>query len=314
MRSEKIPSRVTVVEVGLRDGLQIVPGFLPTERKLQLVDALIAAGLHEIEVTSFVHPKAVPQLADAEALVAALPQNLDVHYWALVPNEKGAERAAECKLYGVSFVLSASESHNQANVRMSVAESLARLPRMIEIARSAKLKIRAGLATAFGCPFEGDVPVSRVVEVVSKIAALGINHLSLADTTGMADPRQVSDLLQKLQSAFPKLTFSVHFHNTRGAGMANVIAALEEGISTFDSSVGGVGGCPFAPGATGNVCTEDMVHMFQRMGIETGIDVNRLLDAARLSQRLLGFELPGQVMKAGPAWQLHVRTNTVQDR
>ena len=302
---ENAPAEITVVEVGPRDGLQNISRAIATEDKLRIVNALIAAGLKEIEVTSFVHPKAIPQLADAEQLLELLPRPPGVHYWALVPNEKGAERASRSQLYGITIVLSASESHNRANVRMSIAESLARMAGIVSIARAAGLQVRAGIATAFGCPFEGDVPPERVVEIAKRFVNLGVDYILLADTTGMADPRQVARVLEHVRAALPDVTLGVHMHNTRGAGMANVLAAWQTGITIFDSSIGGLGGCPFAPGATGNVCTEDMVHMFQRMGVSTGVDLNALLAAARLTQDILGFELPGQVMKAGPATRLH---------
>ncbi len=304
-------AEITVVEVGPRDGLQNISRAIPTEDKLHIVDTLIAAGLKEIEVTSFVHPKAIPQLADAEALLGLLPRPPGIHYWALVPNEKGAERAGRSQLHGITIVLSASESHNRANVRMSIAESLARMAGIVSIARSVGMQVRAGIATAFGCPYEGDVPPERVIEIAKRFVSLGVDYLLLADTTGMADPRQVVDVLTKVRAALPNVTLGVHMHNTRGAGMANVLAAWQIGITIFDSSIGGLGGCPFAPGATGNVCTEDMAHMFERMGVNTGIDLNALLEAARLTQDLLGFELPGQVMKAGPATRLHLLPQSV---
>ena len=308
---ENAPTEITIVEVGPRDGLQNINRNVATENKLQIVSALIAGGLREIEVTSFVHPKAIPQLADAVALVKLLPHLPGVHYWALVPNEKGAERAARSQLYGISVVVSASESHNRANVRMSVADSLARVPRILTIARAAGLQVRAGIATAFGCPFEGDVPPARVIEIAARLVALGVDYISLADTTGMADPRQVALVLQQVRAALPDVTLAVHLHNTRGAGLANVLAAWQTGITIFDSSIGGLGGCPFAPGATGNVCTEDMAHMFERMGVRAGVDLNALLVAAHLTQDILGFDLPGQVLNAGPADRRHTLPKSI---
>ncbi len=302
---ENVPTEITVVEVGPRDGLQNISRAIATEDKLRVVNALIAAGLKEIEVTSFVHPKSIPQLADAEALLGLLPRPSGIHYWALAPNEKGAKRAARSQLDGITIVLSASESHNQANVRMSIAESLACMAGMVSIARAAGLQVRAGIATAFGCPYEGNVPPERVIEIAKRFVGLGVEYILLADTTGMADPRQVALVLEQVRAALPTLTLGVHLHNTRGAGMANVLAAWQTGVTIFDSSIGGLGGCPFAPGATGNVCTEDMVHMFQRMKVNTGVDLSELLAAAYLTQDILGFELPGQLMKAGPASRLH---------
>lgn len=302
---KKLPAQVTVMEVGLRDGLQIIDQKVTTEDKLRLLKSLIKTGLRELEVTSFVHPKAIPQLSDAEELLQAAPRQSDVNYWALVPNEKGVERAAQCQLHGISVALSASESHNLANMRMSTKESIARLPRMVSLAREAGLNVRAGIGTSFGCPFEGNVPSDRVVEIVSRFVDLGVDKILLADTTGMADPLNVTYLLQIIRTTFPEIIVTVHFHNTRGAGMANVLAALLSGITTFDSSIGGLGGCPFAPNATGNVCTEDMVNMFHNMGINTGINLEKLVTSAHLAENILGFELPGQVMKAGQTDLLH---------
>ncbi len=299
------PNQVQVVEVGPRDGLQNISRAITTEDKRRIVEALLAAGLKEIEATSFVHPRAIPQLADAEALLGSLPRQPEIRYWALVPNEKGAERAARAHLYGITIALSASESHNRANVRMSIAEGLARMAGIVSIARAAGMQVRAGIATAFGCPYEGDVPPARVLQIVERFVGLGVDYILLADTTGMADPRQVARVIEQVRAALPHITLGVHLHNTRGAGMANVLAAWQTGITIFDSSIGGLGGCPFAPGATGNVATEDMVHMFERMGVRTGIDLNALLAAAQLTQEILGFELPGQVMKAGPSTRLH---------
>lgn len=300
-----LPSQVTVIEVGLRDGLQIIDKKVTTEDKLRLLKSLIETGLRDFEVTSFVHPKGVPQLSDAEELLLAAPRHTGVNYWALVPNEKGVERAVKCHLHGISVALSASESHNIANMRMSTEESIARIPRMVSLAREVGLNVRAGIGTSFGCPFEGNVPPTRVIEIVSRFVDLGVDNILLADTTGMADPIKVTNLLQQVRFTFPGITLAVHFHNTRGAGMANVLAALISGIAIFDSSIGGLGGCPFAPNASGNVCTEDMVNMFHQMGINTGANVDKLIISAHLAQEILGFELPGQVMKAGPTDQLH---------
>lgn len=307
---EHLPTEITVVEVGPRDGLQNISRAIATEDKLRIVSALIASGIKQIEVTSFVHPTAIPQLADAEALLGLLPRPPGVQYWALVPNEKGAERASRSQLTGITIVLSASESHNRANVRMSVVESLARMAGTVSIARAADLQVRAGIATAFGCPYEGYVPPERVIEIAKRFVDLGVGYILLADTTGMADPPQVVRVLEAIRAALPNITVGVHMHNTRGAGMANVLAAWQTGIAIFDSSIGGLGGCPFAPGATGNVCTEDMVHMFHRMGVNTGVNLSALLNAAHLTQAILGSELPGQVMKAGPATRLHPLSTT----
>lgn len=297
---------ITMYDVGMRDGLQIQEKVLSTDVKLKLLDGLIAAGMREIQLTSFVHPKLVPQLADAEILIEKAPRPPDVHYWALIPNQKGAQRAASCpNLYGASLLISASDAHNLSNIRMRVDESLARMGDVVNIVRDAGMQTRGELATAFGCPFEGNVPAAQVLRIATRFMELGVDYLALCDTTGMADPLQVASLLDLLSKELPEMKISVHFHNTRGAGSANVLAAWQAGVMIFDTSFGGLGGCPFAPGATGNVATEDIVHMFDRMGVETGINLGKLIETARQTQEIFGFELPGQVMKAGPADQLH---------
>jgi hydroxymethylglutaryl-CoA lyase len=302
----KGPGVIRIYEVGLRDGLQIQKKILTTDEKLALVKSLIKAGCKDIQATSFVHPRLVPQLADAEELIQNTEKPESVRLWALVPNERGIERAAKCSnLFGVSIVLSASDSHNISNIRMKTSESLAKLPVLFAAARSAGLIVRVELATSFGCPFEGAVPIERIIDIARVVYDLKADHLALADTTGMADPMLVAQRVQAVHAAVPGLKLSGHFHNTRGAGMANTLAAWQAGVDIFDASFGGLGGCPFAPGATGNVATEDMVHMFHQMGVETHTDLNELIKTAQKAQAFFGFELPGQVMKAGPASKLH---------
>jgi len=303
----KLPSRVAIVEVGPRDGLQNIHHFVSTDDKVRLIDALSETGVATVEVTSFVHPKLVPQMADAEAVLRRIQRRPGVQFMGLVPNEKGAARALDSGVDVVNVVVSASESHNQENVRMSVAESLERISRIADLAREAGKPMRADISTSFGCPFEGRVAPERVIAVARGLRDIGAERVTLCDTTGMANPLQVEQLVHRCIDELRGIELGVHFHNTRGAGPANVLAALQAGADIVAGSIGGLGGCPFAPGATGNVCTEDMVHMLEEMGVATGVDLRKLIRAAKLAQEILGRELPGQVMKAGPVYDLHRR-------
>ncbi len=300
-----LPKRVTIVEVGTRDGLQNIPRFLPTDDKIRLVDALARTGLRRIEATSFVHPRAVPQLADAEALMAGIQRIPGVRYGALVPNERGAQRALASRVDEITLVVSASESHNRSNLHCSIEESLAGFVPIVAMAREAGALVRGAIGTSFGCPFEGSVPPERVVSIARRFLEMGVGEITLADTTGMANPVQVARLVEQARQAPSGVALSAHFHNTRGAGLANVLAALQHGVTVFDASLGGLGGCPFAPGATGNICTEDLVQMLEQMGVQTGVNLAELLAVARMAQEMLGLELPGQVLKAGPVSCLH---------
>lgn len=300
-----LPNRVSITEVGLRDGLQIEPRILPTEQKLALARALIDAGHTSLEVTSFVSPTRVPQLADAAEILAALRRMPGVELKALVPNMRGAERAIAAEADVLVFVLSASDAHGVRNLNRTSCASLFELREIIKKTLTAGIRIDVSLSVAFGCPFEGDVPVERVIDLASELQQMGISKVAFCDTTGMATPRQVQSLAQALKARLPDIDPAFHFHNTRGLGLVGVLVALQEGIVRFESSIGGMGGCPFAPNAAGNVCTEDMVHMLHEMGIETGLNLSRLLKAARLAEQLVGHPLDGQVMKAGPRLSLH---------
>ena len=296
--------RLFIQEVAVRDGFQIEPRFIPTEDKIRLVNTLSRTGLAKIEVTSFTSPKAIPALADAEVVMSEIERVPGVVYAALVPNARGCERALACGVDEINVFMSASASHNLANLRMTPEQSLAQFRAIVaQVGDSATLN--ASLSTAFGCPFEGAVPQERVLQRVGEFADMGMQGVSLCDTTGMANPAQVAQLCQAVLARWPELTITVHFHDTRGMGLANALAAWQTGIRHFDASLGGLGGCPYAPGASGNVCTEDLVHMFQAMGCETGVDLNALLAAAATLPGLVGHELPGQVLKAGPATRLH---------
>ena len=300
------PGQVSIREVGPRDGLQNEAAWVPTEQKIALINALANTGLKRIEAVSFVHPKAIPQMRDAAEVVAGIERVPGVSYSAIVPNAAGANRAVTAGMDEVEIFLSASESHNRKNVRMSVAESLVAAQEVAQILGQARLPFDAVISTAFGCPYEGDVPVERVMWLAEKLLELSPRpvRITLGDTTGMANPVLVDRIVGEFQQRFPDVTLSLHFHNTRGSGLANVLAGLQRRVTHYDSSLGGLGGCPYAPGATGNITTEDMVNMLHDMGIDTGIDLEKLLGCARLAQDFVGRELPSQVLKAGPRTRL----------
>ena len=297
--------RVFIHDVVARDGFQIEPEWIPTERKIEIIDRLSQTGVAKIEATSFVSPKAVPNLRDAEAVMAGIRRNDDVTYVALVPNARGAERALASGVDEIVLVVSASETHNRANVRRSVAESFAGFGEVFAALRGSALGATGAIATAFGCPFEGEVPEAQVLDCIGRYVELGVRGVTFGDTTGMANPRQVQRLIAAARQRFPQIELTLHFHNTRGMGLANVVAGLNAGVVHFEGCLGGLGGCPFAPGATGNVCTEDVVHMLDCMGYDTGVDLDRMLDASRRLREIVGHELPGQVVKAGKSSKLY---------
>ena len=299
------PRRVRINEVAVRDGFQSEPSFVPTEDKIRLINRLSATGLAKIEVTSFVSPKAIPNLRDAKEVMQGIVRRPDVVYAALVPNARGAERALECRVDEINLVMSAGETHNLANMRMTHEMSLAQFREVMQLVGTSGARVNGCVATAFGCPFDGDQPAQKVMDIVSRFLDLGMHSITLADTTGMASPRQVEALSRVFLARYPEVPLTLHFHNTRGMGLANVIAALNAGASSFDASLGGIGGCPFAPGATGNICTEDLVHMLQVCGIDTGVDLDLLLEIARGLPALVGHEVPGQVIRAGKITDLH---------
>ncbi len=293
------PAHVDVREVGPRDGLQN-ESPVPVDERVRLIDALSATGLRRIEAASFVSAQAIPPMAGAEDVMAAITRRPDVVYSALVPNPKGAARAVAAGADEIELVVSASEAHNQKNVHRSVAESLIAAHDVVDIAHDAGIAAEAIVSTSFGCPYEGDVAPERVAELAGHLVDAGADKLSFGDTTGMATPRRVNDLLDALERAGVAPTrIGLHFHNTRGTALANVVAALERGVTHFDASVGGLGGCPYAPGASGNAVTEDLVHMLQDMEIDTGIDLDALVECARLAQEIVGRELPSALLHAG---------------
>ncbi|HEX3179495.1 MAG TPA: hydroxymethylglutaryl-CoA lyase [Methylomirabilota bacterium] len=309
-----LPERATLCEVGTRDGFQIEPEFIPTDVKVEVVDLLSDAGLPRIEVTSFVHPKAVPQLRDAAELMARIRRRPGTRYAALVPNDTGAVRAVDAGVDAIHTVVSASETHNLANVNMTIAESMAKLRAVMQVAGRANLHVGCGISTSFGCPFEGDVPIVQLESVVRRLVDMGARAIGLADTTGMANPRQVSRVLEHLVPRFPDIEWTLHTHDTRAMAIPNILAAMECGVTNFDASIGGLGGCPFAPGASGNVCTEDLVHCLHAMGVATGVDLDRLLAVSRRVQQVIGRALPGQIVKAGPSTRRYPAPDAVAGR
>jgi hydroxymethylglutaryl-CoA lyase len=303
-------TRIFVNDVGVRDGFQIEKNFIPTETKIALIDQLSATGLAKIEATSFVHPKFVPNMADAETVLANIKRVKGVIYTAITPNIKGMERAVAChssgaKIDEMNLFMSASETHNMANVKRTTAQSLEDFAVMIPMAKAAGIRMNGCVSTSFGCPFEGAVPEARVLDFAAKYIALGFDGVTFADTTGMANPRQVERMMREAVKRFPNTEITLHFHNTRGMGLANVIAGINAGVVHYDASIAGLGGCPFAPGATGNICTEDLVNMLQDMGFDTGVDLDKLLAASVKIPAIVGHDVPGQVMKAGKTMHLH---------
>lgn len=297
--------RLIVQEVSPRDGLQIEPTWVETADKIALIDQLSLAGFSRIEAGSFVSPKAIPALRDGDEVFRGIARRPGVTYVALIPNLRGAQRAIEAGADELNLVMSASQTHNLANMRMRCEQSLAAFADVAALASGTALSLNGSIATTFGCPFEGRIDEDRVLKIVDAYLEVGMHGVTLADTTGMANPRQVFALVKRVLSRVPASALTLHFHNTRGLGLSNVLAAYEAGARRFDASLGGLGGCPFAPGASGNICTEDLVNLCEEMGIETGIDLPLLLNLSRGLPALLGHEMPGQVAKAGRNCDLH---------
>ncbi len=288
------PASVSIREVGPRDGLQNEQP-VPAADKVRLINALGQTGVRRIEAVSFVHPKAIPQMADADEVWAAADKAADVRYSALVPNQRGLQRAIEAGFDEIEVVVSASDTHNRRNINRSTAESLEEIAGLLAVKRAEVI-----IATSFGCPYEGDVDPQRVAAIVDRVVADGAPRVAFGDTTGMATPLRVRQVVTAVRERHPDLPVLLHFHNTRGTGLANILTAIELGITEFDASVGGLGGCPYAPGATGNVATEEVVHMLHDMGIETGVDLEKMIEVAALAQEIVGRELPSGVLRAGP--------------
>ncbi|RZJ05340.1 MAG: hydroxymethylglutaryl-CoA lyase [Haliea sp.] len=307
--------RIHFNEVATRDGFQIEPGFIPTDDKVALVDALSDCGYAKIEVTSFTSPKAIPMLRDAEEVMGRIRRVPGVEYTVLVPNLRGAERALESRADELNLVMSVSETHNLANLRMPREKSFAALSDVIRHV-SGKTPINISLSCCFGCPMEGDVPLDTVLHWADRFAAFGadrVRGITICDTTGMAHPAQVAQMVEVLQKRFADLQLTLHFHNTRGMGLANLLAAVQGGIERFDGSLGGLGGCPYAPGASGNITSEDAIHMLDAMGYDTGMDLDKLLAVARDLPALLGHDVPGQVAKSGRITDLHPAPDYVDE-
>jgi hydroxymethylglutaryl-CoA lyase len=294
-----LPAEISVREVGPRDGLQN-EAPIPTDAKVVLVDALSRTGVFRIEAVSFVHPAAIPQMADAEEVWARIDRRPDVRYSALVPNLRGAHRALGAGFTEIEVVVSASDTHNRANLNRSTAQSLDDIAVLLTAAHDAGATCQVIVSTAWGCPYEGDVPVERVLAVAGRAVRDGADGISFGDTTGMATPGRVIALVGEFRTAFPDSPLNLHFHNTRGTGLANVFAALQLGVADFDASVGGLGGCPYAPGASGNIATEELVYLVEDLGIRTGIDLAAMIDVAADAERAVGHQLPSQVLRAGP--------------
>jgi hydroxymethylglutaryl-CoA lyase len=297
--------KVYIQEVASRDGFQNEAVFVPTEAKIALVDALSRTGLAAIEVTSFTAPGVIPALADAEAVMRGIERVAGVRYQALVPNLRGAQRALCCGTDELNLVMSVSETHNLRNLRMTRLQSVAALAETIKLAHQAHASINVSLSCAFGCPMEGEVKPAETLDWCGRFVDFGAGGITLCDTTGMAYPAQVAAMVGRFTRAWPGARLTLHFHNTRGMGLANVWAAVQAGADRFDAALGGLGGCPYAPGATGNVCTEDTVHMLELCGYDTGVDLPGLLTCARTLPGLVGHDVPGQVLKAGERRALH---------
>jgi len=297
-------NRIYFNEVATRDGFQIEPHFIPTDLKVELIDALSQCGYAKIEATSFTSPKAIPMLKDAEEVMSRIQRNPKVEYSVLVPNLRGAQRALDSRADELNLVMSTSETHNRSNLRMGREESFSALREVIEFING-RIPINVSLSTAFGCPMEGDVPQDVVINYVSRFDNLGVRGVTICDTTGMAQPVQVTKMIDALHKQFKHLQLTMHFHNTRGMGLANILASVQSGITRFDGSLGGLGGCPYAPGASGNVCSEDAIHMVDAMGYDTGINIDALLTIAKGLPQIVGHDVPGQVAKAGRIHDLH---------
>lgn len=305
-----LPDKAVIWEVAPRDGFQAERQWIPTETKVKIIRELAETGISYMEVTSFVHPKAIPQLRDAEEVVEQVQDLTNVTFRALVPNLVGAKRAIHAGIKKLKLMLSATESHSMSNANSSVKEVQAGFLPILELAAQHGVIVSGSISVAFGCPYEGVVPVERIEEIVYDYQRIGIKEISLADTTGMANPKQVYEYLGKLRSSFPQMTFSMHLHNTRGMALANAIAALQQGVIHFDASVAGLGGCPYAPGATGNIATEDLVHAFHEMGVMTGINLDSLLSAAKQVAASIGHDGGSLLLKAGPCSTLYAKPDS----
>lgn len=303
---------VIITEVCPRDGFQSIREPIPTDEKVRIINQLIDCGYQQMEVTSFVHPRAIPQLKDADEVLKQIKRTAQVKLRALVPNVRGLERAIAAQVDKVKLMLSASDSHSISNANCKTEEALEQFAPLVERAEKSEMEVGGSISVAFGCPFEGEVPLERLVTICERYRALGIKEVSLADTTGMANPLQVRSTVRELRRRFPDFTFSLHLHNTRGMAFANAVAGWEEGIVHFDSSAAGLGGCPYAPGASGNIASEDLIHGFEEMGIHTGVDLDRVMETAKELQKSLPYYVDSFLLKAGKCSELSARPQTQQ--
>ncbi len=303
----KLPTHVTIYEVGPRDGLQNEARQVPTADKIRFIDSLVAAGIRDIEITSFVSPKWIPQLADAAEVARGVHRPPGVRMSALVPNRRGLDTALASGMKEIAVFLSASETHNKKNVNKTIADTITAFEEVIPIARAANVPVRAYVSTVFGCPYEGDVDPERVVALTGQLRDMGVGQISLGDTIGVANPQQVEDVLGRVLATHPAEVIAVHFHDTQGTALANCLVSLTMGITTIDASAGGLGGCPYAPGASGNLATEDVVAMLHAMNIQTGIDLDKLTEASRTAAAFVGHELPSKYLKAHLGKQARAR-------
>jgi len=306
----KLPQKVTVVEVGPRDGFQTEKQFIPTEKKIEIVNALARAGLKNIQVSSVVHPKAVPQLADAEEVMKRIERPAGVSFRLLVPNLKGVERAIPLKPDKINLMMSVSESHNRSNANRSIEESLKDFETLVPMILAKGISVGGGMACAFGCPFEGKIPIKQLERVADRYVAMGIKSITLADTVGFANPKQVYAAVAHMLDKYPDIQWLAHIHNHRDLGLANVFAAMQAGLTEFDAAIGGLGGCPYAPNAAGNIATEDLVNMMAEMGIETGVDLDALLRVAEMVRQVIPHPLNSALLKAGKPWVLAQAPNS----
>jgi len=300
----KLPTQVTVVEVGPRDGFQNEKRFIPTAKKVEIIDALARSGIKHIQVSSVVHPKAVPQLADADRVMAQIERLPGVTYRLLAPNLKGVQRALPLKPHKINLMMSVSESHNRSNANRSVEESLKEFETLVPMIVEQGIEVSGGMACTFGCPFEGKIPHRQIERVVDRYVSMGIQAIGIADTVGFAGPKQVYETVVRLLDRYPDVHWLAHFHNHRDLALANILAAMQAGLTEFDSAVGGLGGCPYAPNAAGNIATEDLVNMLTEMGIETGVDLDALLAVVDIVRQTIPHPLNSALLKSGRPWIL----------
>jgi len=303
----KLPAEARIYEVGPRDGLQNEARQVPTAEKIRFIDSLVAAGVRDIEITSFVSPKWIPQLADSAEVARGVRRPPGVRMSALVPNRRGLETALAAGMKEIAVFMSASETHNKKNVNKTIAETITAFEDVVPHARAAGVQVRAYLSTVFGCPYEGDVDPEVVVALTGQLRDMGVYQVSISDTIGVANPKQVEDVLGLVLAKHPASSLAVHFHDTQGTALANCVVALTLGITTIDSAAGGLGGCPYAPGAAGNLATEDVVAMLHGMGVKTGIDLDKLTEASRTAATFVGHELPSKYLKAHIGKQARAR-------